>query len=747
VFLAKVRLLAAIPLVMLFVVLPGAAVSASEAVVDEWQNATPAEIHQHLWEAKSRALVDERFANQSISQASVNNQTDYDVRFYDVSLRVNDTTEVIYGKVTFVIDAVVNNLSSVEVDFFSNMITDSIIGPSGAMTFGYVSSNLLQVNLDRAYDQGEQITFDFYYHGHPVEGGFQAFSFDFHGTSKVISSLSEPYFARTWWPCKDRMDDKPDSMKMAIEVAAGYYCGSNGTLDSVVNASVNSDVYYYSVGYPITTYLFSVAISEYTVWTQDYVYNGGADTMPVVHATYPDWYSYSVPRWGVTPSAIGIFSDVFGPYPFLDEKYGHSNFPWGGGMEHQTMTSMYGGSFGFSESVVVHELAHQWWGDMITCESWRDIWLNEGWASYAEALYYEALGGSASYHNYMDDMQYSSGGTIYLSDTSSVNAIFTSLVYDKGAWVLHMLRGIVGDSVFFAAVEAYYNSPYKYSHINSEQFEEIFEVAYGQQLDWFFDNWLHGTYRPNYYKYTWSEPDPNGGYKNYLIVQQTQVTAPQVFTMPFDIDIYQSPTPPQRERVFNDQRQQLFAFHTDNQADSFMIDPDSWVLKYQSNRSWELFVVSVESDVSDGMRFIPYLDTVEVRGGTGNFTVSITSGALPPGLSINNQGVISGTPGDTGTFTFTVYFDDNGVNWDDEGTYTVTILEAPGVPGDADGNGTVSLTDLTRLINFLFLGGSPVDRPDLADVNASCTLNLTDVTLLVNYLFVTFEPLQLGCAK
>ena len=742
---AKAGLLAV--LLCSFMLVAVSASLASDAIVDEWQDATPAEIHQRLWEAKSRALVDQRFAMESISQAAVNSQTDYDVRFYDVYLRVNDTTEIIYGKVTFVVDALVNNLSTVEVDFFTNMSTDSIIGAAGSLAFGYVNNNLLQINLGTTYNQGEQFSFDFYYHGHPIEGGFQAFAFDFHGTSKVISSLSEPYFARTWWPCKDRMDDKPDSMKMAIEVTDGYYCASNGTLDSVVQASANSDLYYYSVGYPIATYLFSVAISQYTVWTQDYIYNGGADTMPVVHATYPDWYSYSLPRWGITPSAIGILSDAFGPYPFLDEKYGHSNFPWGGGMEHQTMTSMYGGAFGFSEPVVVHELGHQWWGDMITCESWRDIWLNEGWASYAEAIYYEALGGSASYHSYMNGMAYGSGGTVYLTDTSSVGAIFTTLVYDKGAWVLHMLRGIVGDSIFFAGVNDYYNSPYKYAAANSEQFEEIFENAYGQQLDWFFDNWLHGTYRPTYYKYTWSEPDPAGGYKTFIVVRQTQTTAPQTFTMPFNVDLYQLPAATQRERVFNDQRQQLFAFHTDNQVDSFVVDPEGWVLKYQYARSWELFIVSPEEDLADGMALIPFLDTVEVRGGTGNFTVSITAGALPPGLSINNQGVISGTPSDTGTFTFTVFFDDNGVNWEDQATYSVTIAEAPGIPGDADGNGTVALTDLTNLVNFLFLAGQPVARPDLADVNASCTLNLTDVTLLVNHLFVTFEPLLLGCAK
>lgn len=746
-YLAQARPLAIVSCVILLAAILFGASAAFGEMTDEWQNATPSEIHQQLWEAKARALGDKRFAETSISQAAVNNQTDYDVRFYDVYIRVNDTTEIIFGKVKFVIDAKVNNMASVEVDFFSNMTTDSIIGPAGPMTFGYVNNNLLQINLDRAYSQGEQLSFDFYYHGHPIEGGFQAFSFDVHAGSKVISSLSEPYFARTWWPCKDRMDDKPDSMKMAIEIADGYYCGSNGTLDSVVNATANTDIYYYSVGYPMATYLFSVAIAQYTVWSQDYIYNGGADTMPVVHATYSDWYTYSLPRWGITPNAIAILSEAFGPYPFLDEKYGHSNFPWGGGMEHQTMTSMYGGSFGFSEPVVVHELGHQWWGDMITCESWRDIWLNEGWASYAEAIYYEGLGGMSSYHSYMNGMQYGGGGTIYLSDTSSVNAIFTTLVYDKGAWVLHMLRGIVGDSAFFAGVNAYYNSPYKYAAANSEQFEQIFEDVYGQQLDWFFDNWLHGTYRPTYYKYTWSEPDPNGGYKTYVVVRQTQTTAPQTFTMPFDIDLYDAGAPFQRERVFNDQRQQLFSFHTAAQADSFVVDPDSWVLKYQYARSWELFIVSVESDVADGMQYVPYLDTVEARGGTGSYTVSITAGALPPGLAINNQGVISGTPTDTGTFAFTVFYDDNGINWDDQASYSVTIGAAPGVPGDVDGNGTVALTDLTRLVNFLFLAGPPVERPDLADVNASCTLNLTDVTLLVNHLFVTFAPLELGCAK
>ncbi|RME18707.1 MAG: hypothetical protein D6800_15165, partial [Candidatus Zixiibacteriota bacterium] len=317
----------------------------------DWSQATPSEIHAEMGRRKAMALEAARRREALISSAvQANTQTNYDVTFYDIYLRLNDTTQMIYGRVGMTATATQDGVSAVDIDLYNNMPIDSIVSPSGPLTYSR-AGNVVTVNLDHPYNTGESFSFVTYYNGHPVTGGFQAFSFDVHSGNTVMSSLSEPYLARTWWPCKDRPDDKADSFHIAIEVATQFYCGSNGTLDSTVATSPNTHTFYYTVHYPMTTYLFSVAASVYTVWQQDYVYNGGLDTMPVVHATYPDMYSYALPRWGKTPDYIASLAKYYGEYPFTSEKYGHSNFEWGGGMEHQTMTSMTGSTFGFAEPV------------------------------------------------------------------------------------------------------------------------------------------------------------------------------------------------------------------------------------------------------------------------------------------------------------------------------------------------------------------------------------------------------------
>jgi len=295
-----------------------------------WNNASPSQIHQRLADGKAGGLAEkEMIRGLALSQPMDNNQPDYDVTLYDIAIRVNDTTEVIYGVVTMVAASTIDGLTEVEVNFQADMTMDSVKSSAGPRVYSR-DGDLLTAVLTTSLDTGEQFAMTFYYHGHPTEGGFQGFTFDSHGGKPMISSLSEPYFARSWWPCKDRMDDKADSFKIAIEVDTLFYVASNGTLDSVVTAGANSHVYYYTEHYPMVTYLFSVAIHPFTVWTDEWIYNDGLDTMPIVHAVYPDKYSYSLGTYDVTPQALDVLPDNYGQYPFVEEKYGHANFNWGG---------------------------------------------------------------------------------------------------------------------------------------------------------------------------------------------------------------------------------------------------------------------------------------------------------------------------------------------------------------------------------------------------------------------------------
>jgi len=724
------RFIMAALLLLIVASLPGPTLAADSDPVD-WSTVPPSEIHQRLWESKVSVQADREFLKRVATADPASTQTNYDVLFYDVFIRINDTTEVVYGDIRFVAEAVASNVSAVEVDFFANMSIDSIVAPYGPLAYSR-SGDVVTVQLDSTFRAGEQIDFDFYYYGHPEEGGFQAFSFGAAYGRPVISTLSEPYFARSWWPCKDRMDDKADSFDIAVEVDTSFYVGSNGTLDSTIDNGGNTQTFHYSVRYPMATYLFSLAVSPYDVWYDEWVYNGGLDTMPIVHAVYPDLLSYSEAQFALTPNAITVFSENFGQYPYADEKYGHSLFTWSGAMEHQTMSSMAASTFGMSEPVIVHEMAHQWWGDMITCESWQDIWLNEGWASYAEALYFETIDGAAAYRSYMMGMDYTSGGTIYVQDTSQTWNIFTSRVYDKGAWVLHMLRGVVGEELFFDGIDAWYNSEFKFKAATTEDFKNVYEAATGFELDPFFDQWIHGTYRPYYQWSMMTEPAPEGGYNMYMRVKQVQTSLPQVFDMPVDF-YFSGPNDTVTFQI--DERSTRLKYHFPVNVSTVAMDPLNWVMKTQLKLSWTMFIVSLRDDLAQGQQYYPYVDTIDVRGGSVSRTWSITSGALPSGLTLNNQGVISGTSSDTGLFAFTVLVDDNSTSYFDSADFELYLAPVVVLPGDVNNNGEVNVSDLTSLVSFLFQTGQPPLIANTADVDGSCAINVADVTYLVAYLF------------
>jgi aminopeptidase N len=742
------RLLTQAGLVLAGVVLCTSGLLAGDADMIDWDKASPSEIHERLGQSKAQALLDQQFYRKLMAQEkAISNQTGYDVLHYDIFMRINDTTEWIYGQVGVTAEVVDMFLQVVELDLLGNMTVDSVVTDSSQLSFSH-PGDILSVDLGRAFGPGEQLSFTVFYDGHPTEGGFQGFSFDTRATGKVMSSLSEPYFARSWWPCKDRMDDKADTYSIAIEVDTSFYVASNGTLDSVVQPGGNTHTYYYSVGYPMVTYLFSLAISKYTVWYDEYVYNDGADTLPLVHAVYPDWYSYSLPRYGETPNMMAIFEEAFGPYPFRDEKYGHANFEWGGGMEHQTMSSMGGSSFGFSLPVVAHELAHQWWGDMITCETWTDIWLNEGWASYAEAVWTLAEQGWGAYQSYMNGMAYTGGGTIHRADTTDVWSIFHGgLSYDKASWVVHMLRGMLGDSLFFVGIDAYYNSEHQHGSATTEDFKNVWEAASGWELDFYFDQWIYGTYRPNY-NWAWLvELSDSAGYDLYIWTKQVQTSQPQVFTMPIPFVVSYSGGGNDTLKLWVDQREQILRANVPANVTSVQLDPADWVLKYQSVKDFGVRLITMADEIDTATQYTPFSYALEARGGTGDYLFVFSGGTLPNGVALGSDGVLSGVPTEFGDYSFQAYVTDDVSTGADWRTYTLTVVESDGLPGDVIPDGSVNVADLTALVDFLFGGGPAPLNPNQADVDASCTINVQDVTYLTSYLFQSGPAPVMGCVQ
>jgi aminopeptidase N len=499
-----------------------------------------------------------------------------DARYYKLDLKLTTTPNYLIGTVRM--DAVPADaaINSFFLDLSSNLQVDSVKSGNSKLTFSH-QNNKLNITLPRLYQLNESFSVNVYYQGVPLSNGFGSIEFGTHNWVPAIWTLSEPYGARDWWPCKDNPDDKADSSQVNLTCADNLIPVSNGILQKVTDNGNGTHTYFWFNKHPIANYLISMAISNYTVY-KNYFHYAPGDSMPVVHYIYPEHFNNVKPLLDKTTKMLQIFSDKYGLYPFIDQKYGHAEFGWGGGMEHQTITSL--GSF--NEPIIAHELAHQWFGDMITCKNWHEIWLNEGFATYSEALYFEALDES-SYAPYIESlMSYAktATGSVYADDISSVSTIFDyARTYAKGAVVLHMLRGVVGDSVFFRIMKSYASTPsLRFNNATTSDFREAAENIYGHDLSYFFDEWVYGKNYPHY-KYGWDFQNSGGGrYTINLRISQDRNTEPKFFTMPVDIKIHTT-SQDTTVRIFNDQIVQDFEFNVTGVPQYLTFDPGNLIMK------------------------------------------------------------------------------------------------------------------------------------------------------------------------
>ncbi|MFH1679563.1 MAG: M1 family aminopeptidase [Candidatus Eisenbacteria bacterium] len=455
-------------------------------------------------------------------------QEQFDVLYYDLDLDLDPATSTLTGSVRMDATPSGASIDEVELDLLDNMTVDAVT--VGGAAAGWTHANdLVTVDLGGTHVPGTVFTVVVDYHGTP-DPAWDAFGFDTFEGDPMIWSLSEPFGARSWWPCKDVVGDKADSVDIRVTVPSDLIVASNGALVDVDSIGVpGKKTYWWHEKYPISTYLVSLAAHPYTVFSKWYHY-GPTDSMEIRNYVFPSHYGSVNPVVSETPAIMSFFKTIYGEYPFLDEKYGHAEFLWGGAMEHQTCSSM-----GFwNEYVVAHELAHQWWGDMISPETWHHIWLNEGFATYSEALWSEHKYGVGQYRIDMKNTKYFGPGTIYVQDPTDFSTILSvDLSYNKANWVLHMLRHVVGDGTFFDIMLAWrVYAPTLYGNATTEDFRTVCETVSGMDLENFFHQWIYEEYYP-IYTYSWSDQPAGGGYELTLTIEQKQTNT--VFKMPIDV--------------------------------------------------------------------------------------------------------------------------------------------------------------------------------------------------------------------
>ena len=520
----------------------------------------------------------ERYSNMNqLSKVQYPGDSKIDVTYYGLDLRITTNPNYLYGIVTIGINSDTSSLNSCFLDLRNILTVDSVLLNGSTATFTH-SSNKINIPLDHTYTQGEPFTLKIYYRGVPGGTNFGGFTFGSHNGFPIISTLSESYSGPYWWPQKDTPADKADSSDVWITVADNLIPVSNGTLEGITNNGNGTHTYYWKNHYTIANYLISLAITNYTQYDTYYHYSP-IDSMVIMNFIYPENFNSVKPYVDETDEMIEVFASSYGEYPFIEEKYGHAEFDWGGAMEHQTCTSM--GFWG--SGVISHELAHQWYGDMITCKDWHHIWLNEGFATYSEAVYIEQKSGKAAYDSQIaSEMSYAKTavGTIWVQDiTNEWNIFDGARSYAKGGCVLHMLRGVVGDSTFFDIMRTYSADPsVSYGVATTEDFQAIAESVYGQSLNYFFQEWIYGENEPTY-TVGWDESFVSGDIYNVTItIYQAVNSNPSYFTMPVQIRINTS-LGDTTVTFFNDAQTQNFQFQVIGNPTSIVFDPGNRILK------------------------------------------------------------------------------------------------------------------------------------------------------------------------
>ena len=510
-------------------------------------------------------------SSRVFSEASTltENQEKIDITYYNIDFEIDFNNEQIFGSVLANGFVGMDQPEYIEFDFSDEMTVDSVLLNNENTSFDHID-DIIKIPTQVSIPEGYNFSCHIFYRGSPPTSGFGSYNFDMHNNIDHVWTLSEPYGARDWWPCKDDPSDKADSVDIIVTVPYEQIVVSNGLLVDEQDLPNGKKMYHWSERYPICTYLVSIATYPYTFWTDTYIGING-DTLPLEYYVYPDHYELVYDNYMLTNDMMEVFADKFGEYPFMGEKYGHAEFGRGGGMEHQTISSM----GGHSEWLIAHELGHQWWGDLVTCSSFHHIWLNEGFARFSEAIWDEASHGFEAYKSYWQNHSYFGPGTIYVEDPQTAAQIFNgNLTYNKAGWVVHMLRGVMGDSLFFESLKSYgYNDSLAYSDVTTEDFKNVCEDISDLNLSNFFEQWIYNEYYPKY-GLLW---DINGVGELIITIHQLQTW--QYFDMPIDIKVVLA-NESLSFTVNNQFGTQEYNLGSINGIPlSVQLDPDGWILK------------------------------------------------------------------------------------------------------------------------------------------------------------------------
>lgn len=509
---------------------------------------------------------------KKIQFAESKDYANYDLTFQRMEWEVDPAVHFIQGAITSYFHPLVDDFTSIRFDAFTDMQIDSVVYHEQRVVFSH-EDDQLTISFPAAIPIQTTDSLTIWYQADPPSVDFGSFATTSHNGSPILWTLSEPYGAMTWWPCKQSLVDKIDSIEVHVTCPEGNKVASNGKLISTTTQDGKTTVLW-KHHYPIATYLVAIAVTNYEEHT---VYlKQDEDSIEILNYVYPSYLETAKTKTADMLDIMSLYNELFGQYPFANEKYGHAQFGWSGGMEHQTMSFMYYLNF----ELVAHEMAHQWFGDCITLGSWQNIWLNEGFATYLTGLCYENLLNGTYWNQWktqqINKITSSSAGSVFVTDTTNINTLFSSrLSYSKGAYLLHMLRWELGDDAFFDALRNYFNDPeVKYGFASQEKLVEHLEAAGDTTLTEFFEDWYKGEGYPTYQISHFTDDGDNGKYK-VTISQATSDESVDFFEMHVPLRVWKdnNSTDLRLHQTTNPQ-----TFVLNEKPDSIQFDPDLWLI-------------------------------------------------------------------------------------------------------------------------------------------------------------------------
>lgn len=489
----------------------------------------------------------------------------YDVNYYRCEWAVDPAVNGITGRVTVYFTAR-TALAAPVLDMSSALVFDSAFYHAGRVT-ATRAANAITVNLPTTVQPAAKDSFTIYYHGAPANTGFGSFIQSRHNNTPVIWTLSEPYGAMDWWPCKNNLSDKADSIDIFVTHPVGTKAASNGLRqwERSVDGKLQT---WWKHRYPIASYLVCFAVTNFE--QQDTSVVLGNVTLPMQTFAYPENAALFRNNTAKVLSAMSFFHNTYGDYPFLREKYGHVQFGWGGGMEHQTATFIVSPD----ENLMAHELGHQWFGDKVTCASWRDVWLNEGFATYLARENDARLYPNSAVQRrraVVNDIISQPGGSVWVDDTTNINRIFSGrLSYNKGSFLAEMLSVKLGKTVFTNGLKRYLDDPaVRYGFARTEDLQRNLEAESGKSLTAFFNEWYRGEGYPTFTA-TWTKL---GTWVKVKLAQQSSMASNPFFHITVPLRFVKG-TQTMDVLAVHESNEQVFVFNLPFSPDTLLIDPE-----------------------------------------------------------------------------------------------------------------------------------------------------------------------------